>query len=310
MPVDKLWRWIYDEFLINFWLNLGDEVMSTEVILRLLTFHGVVFIPNYSKLSWIPFSPFLWPKAARDAHFEQTSALFRWEGGILKYFSLLNSESYAGPTWKHLDRLGGKFLGGESSIDQMKQILGIRGILLQLKLVAFWETQSLKQRSPRSEWCINQGFVIGWRWRRSIIKAFVLFSCISPHFLRDILYFGSAPITLFCWQNKRKRALAAASNKGPQRQSDSVKNLTTDPIICAFKALLCRQVQCKVLSTTVQQQQWSVILSALLCTTVKQQEQQCICECDERSEVGSGQLNSRCHLSRDTWPWQRWSRWG
>ena len=58
-------------------------------------------------------------------------------GGILKYFSLLNSESYAGPTWKHLERFGGKFLGGESSIDQMKQIRGIRGILHQLKLEAF-----------------------------------------------------------------------------------------------------------------------------------------------------------------------------
>ena len=32
---------------------------------------------------------------------------------------------------------GGKFLEGESSIDQMKQIRGIRGILHQLKLEAF-----------------------------------------------------------------------------------------------------------------------------------------------------------------------------
>ena len=37
---------------------MGDEVMLAEVILRLLTFDGVVFIPNYSKLSWIALSPF------------------------------------------------------------------------------------------------------------------------------------------------------------------------------------------------------------------------------------------------------------
>ena len=144
----------------------------------------------------LSFSPFLWPKAARDAHFEQTSALFRWGGGILKYFiSLLNWESYAGPTWKHLDRLG-KFLVGERSIDQMKQIPRIQGILHQLKLVA------LKKLNPAQ----SIGFMTRRWWRWSIIKAFVLSSCISPHFVGDILYFGSAPITLFCWQNKRKRS--------------------------------------------------------------------------------------------------------
>ena len=181
---------------INRFISKGDEVMLAEVILRLLTFDGVVFIPNYSKLSWIALSPFLWPQAAEDAHFEQTSALFRWGGGILKYFiSLLNWESYAAPTWKHLDRLG-KFLGGERSIDQMKQIPRIQGILHQLKLVA------LKKLNPAQ----SIGFMTRRWWRWSIIKAFVLSSCISPHFVSDILYFGSAPITLFCWQNKRKRS--------------------------------------------------------------------------------------------------------
>lgn len=122
---------------------------------------------------------------------------------------------------------GGKFLEGESSIDQMKQIPGIRGILHQLKLVAFWETQSLKQ-SPRvvHKSRLRDRMTVKTEYNQGICP---LLSCISPHFVGDILYFGSAPITLFCWQNKRKRALGAASNKGPQRQSDSVKNLTTDP---------------------------------------------------------------------------------
>ena len=44
---------------INRFISKGDEVMLAEVILRLLTFDGVVFIPNYSKLSWIALSPFL-----------------------------------------------------------------------------------------------------------------------------------------------------------------------------------------------------------------------------------------------------------
>ena len=56
-------------------------------ILRLLTFEGVVFIPNYSDLHGSPPFPFFWPGAAWDAHFEQTGALFRWGRGILKYFS-------------------------------------------------------------------------------------------------------------------------------------------------------------------------------------------------------------------------------
>ena len=153
--------------------------MSTGGILRLLTFHGVVLIPNYSKLSWVAFSPFLWPEAARDAHFEQTSALFRWEGGILKYFSLLNSESYAGPTWKHLDRLGGKFLGGESSIDQMKQIPGIRGILLQLKLVAFWETQSLKIRVVHKS-RLRDRMTVETEYNQGICPLLLYFSTFSP----------------------------------------------------------------------------------------------------------------------------------
>ena len=44
---------------INRFISMDDEVMLAEVILRLLTFDGVVFIPNYSKLSWIARSPFL-----------------------------------------------------------------------------------------------------------------------------------------------------------------------------------------------------------------------------------------------------------
>ena len=126
---------------------------------------------------------------------------------------------------------GGKFLEGESSIDQMKQIPGIRGILHQLKLVAFWETQSLKQSSA-VEWCIYQGFVMGGMVKKVEHNqgAFVLSLLYFSTFERwHPVFWLSAPITLFCWPNKRKRALGGASNKGPQRQSDSVKNLTTDP---------------------------------------------------------------------------------
>ena len=147
-----------------------DEVMLAEVILRLLTFDGVVFIPNYSKLSWIALSPFLWPQAAEDAHFEQTSALFRWGGGILKYFiSLLNWESYAAPTWKHLDRLG-KFLGGERSIDQMKQIPRIQGILHQLKLVA------LKKLNPAQRSRLHDEMMAKMEYNQGICPFLLYFS--------------------------------------------------------------------------------------------------------------------------------------
>ena len=69
------------------------------------------------------------------------------------------------------------------SIDQMKQISGIRGILQQTR------NGSWKKLDPwylgfvchtfhlSATWCINHG----WSWGRSIIKAFVqLLSCISP----------------------------------------------------------------------------------------------------------------------------------
>ena len=69
-------RWIYSLIKVDGW-----------GFLRLLTFEGVVFIPNYSNLHGSPPFPFLWPGAAWDAHFEQTGALFRWGRGILKYFS-------------------------------------------------------------------------------------------------------------------------------------------------------------------------------------------------------------------------------
>ena len=112
---------------------------------------------------------FLWPKAARDAHFEQTSALFRWGGGILKYFSLLNSESYAGPTWKHLDRLG-KFLVGERSIDQMKQIPRIQGILHQLKLVA------LKKLNPAQRSRLHDETMVKMEYNQGICPFLLYFS--------------------------------------------------------------------------------------------------------------------------------------
>ena len=56
--------------------------------------------------------------------------------GILKYFSPKFGE-LCSPDMETFGPFGGKFLGGETSIDQMKQIQGIRGILHQLKLVAF-----------------------------------------------------------------------------------------------------------------------------------------------------------------------------
>ena len=63
-PVAMLWLFSVRGFsmerqFINRFISMDDEVMLAEVILRLLTFDGVVFIPNYSKLSWIALSPFL-----------------------------------------------------------------------------------------------------------------------------------------------------------------------------------------------------------------------------------------------------------
>ena len=128
---------ISGEYLMTSWLNLDDEVMLTGGILRLLTFHGVVFIPNYSKLSWVAFSLFFRPKAAIDAHFEQTSALFRWGGRNIEIFFSPKFGELCWPDMETFGPFGGKFLGGERFIDQMKQIQGIRGILHQLKSVAF-----------------------------------------------------------------------------------------------------------------------------------------------------------------------------
>ena len=165
-------RWIYSLIKVDGWS-----------ILRLLTFEGVVFIPNYSDLHGSPPFPFLWPGAAWDAHFEQTGALFRWGRGILKFFSPKFGE-LCSPDMETFGPFGGrKFFDGMSSIDQMKQISGIRGILQQTR------NGSWKKLDPwyfgfdchtfhlSATWCINQG----WSWGRSIIKAFVqLLFCISP----------------------------------------------------------------------------------------------------------------------------------
>ena len=91
-------------------------------------------------------------------------------GGILKYFiSLLNWESYAAPTWKHLDRLG-KFLVGERSIDQMKQIPRIQGILHQLKLVA------LKKLNPAQRSRLHDETMVKMEYNQGICPFLLYFS--------------------------------------------------------------------------------------------------------------------------------------
>ena len=80
---------------------------------------------------------FFRPKAAIDAHFEQTSALFRWGGRNIEIFFSPKFGELCWPDMETFGPFGGKFLGGERFIDQMKQIWGIWGILHQLKSVAF-----------------------------------------------------------------------------------------------------------------------------------------------------------------------------
>ena len=166
--------------------------------------------------------------------------------GILKYFSLLNSESYAGPTWKHLERFGGKFLGGRELHRSNETNPRNPRHPSPTQTGSFWETRSLNQSCAVewTEWCIYQGFVMGGMVKKVEHNqgAFVLSLLYFSTFQRwHPVFWLSAPITLFCWPNKRKRALGGASNKGPQRQNDSVKNLTTDP--CSDQALLCSEAR-------------------------------------------------------------------
>lgn len=194
----------------------------------------------------LSFSPFLWPKAARDAHFEQTSALFRWAARNIEIFF---SPKFGELCWPDMETFGtvwGEIFGGRELHRSNETNPRNPRHPSPTQTGSFWETRSLNQSCAVewTEWCIYQGFVMGGMVKKVEHNqgAFVLSLLYFSTFQRwHPVFWLSAPITLFCWPNKRKRALGGASNKGPQRQNDSVKNLTTDP--CSDQALLCSEAR-------------------------------------------------------------------
>ena len=160
----------------------------------------------------LSFSPFLWPKAARDAHFEQTSALFRWAARNIEIFF---SPKFGELCWPDMETFGtvwGEIFGGRELHRSNETNPRNPRHPSPTQTGSFWETRSLNQSCAVewTEWCIYQGFVMGGMVKKVEHNqgAFVLSLLYFSTFQRwHPVFWLSAPITLFCWPNKRKRAL-------------------------------------------------------------------------------------------------------